>query len=145
MPETSRELAQAVYMSKPSRHPKRVILRLRVNEFDHCPPTEFDHAIRAYLASTGRAADEHQRRMHHSHIEPFQPREMGQRSFHIILDLEQDMLQDPNFERVEHEVHRVRRNRDGTFLVNRISNPAEERNFVQKMRRFTDVFYPWAR
>ncbi|KAF7588283.1 hypothetical protein BBP40_005937 [Aspergillus hancockii] len=66
---------------------------------------------------------------------------MKQKSFHIVLDIEKDMLKDPDFGKVEHEVHRVRRARDGTL----IQNPAEERNFVQKMRPFTDTFYPWAK
>ncbi|PGH35731.1 hypothetical protein GX50_01444 [[Emmonsia] crescens] len=127
------------------KHPKRVILRLRVDEFDDCNPTEFDSAIMAYLASAGRPANELQQRIHHSHIEPLQPPEMKQRSFHIVLDIEKDMLRDPDLERVEHEVHRVRRAKDGTLKVNRISNRVEEQNFVRKMRHFTDSFYLWAK
>ncbi|KAK2808745.1 hypothetical protein FQN50_004417 [Emmonsiellopsis sp. PD_5] len=154
------------------RHPKRVILRLRVDEFDGHSPTEFDHAIMAYLASVGRPVDELSKRIHHSHIEPFQPPELKQRSFHIVLDIEKDMLSDPDFDMVEHEVHRVRRTKNGTLYdngiiitpyllsnlrnasnqspwktskVERISNPDEEQSFVRQMRHFTDGFYPWAK
>ncbi|OAX84896.1 hypothetical protein ACJ72_00718 [Emergomyces africanus] len=99
----------------------------------------------AYLASSGRPVDELTRRIHYSHIEPLQPPKMKQRSFHIVLDIDKDMLSDPDFERVEHEVHRVHRATNDTFKVNRISNPAEEQNFVRQMRLFTDPFYPWAK
>lgn len=117
MSETSGESAvDAVptFASFP-KHPKRVILRLRVNEFDGRNPTEFDRAIMAYLASAGRPVDELTQRIHHSHIEPLQPPEMKQRSFHIVLDIEKDMLSDPEFETVEHEVHRVHRAKNGTL------------------------------
>ncbi|OJD19358.1 hypothetical protein AJ78_00720 [Emergomyces pasteurianus Ep9510] len=55
------------------KRPKRVILRLRVDEFDDCNPTEFDSAIMAYLASAGRPVDELQQRIHHSHTNLFSP------------------------------------------------------------------------
>ncbi|OAX81898.1 hypothetical protein ACJ72_03766 [Emergomyces africanus] len=147
MPNISREsVLDTVPTSESfSKHPKRVILRLRVNEFDDRNPTEFDSAIMAYLESAGRPVDELGQRIHHSHIEPFQSPEMKQRSFHIVLDIEKAMLRDPDLETVEHEVHRVRRAKDGTFTVNRIRNPVEEQNFVRKMRHFTDTFYPWAK
>lgn len=35
------------------KHPKRIILRLRVDEFVSCSPIEFDRAIMAYLDSAG--------------------------------------------------------------------------------------------
>ncbi|KKZ61747.1 hypothetical protein EMCG_03695 [[Emmonsia] crescens] len=125
--------------------PKRVILRLRVNEFDGRDSTEFDSTIKAYLTSAGRPVDEFHSRIHHSHIEPFQPLEMKQTSFHIVLDIEKDMLRDPDLGEVQHEVHRVRRDMDGTFTVERIRNPVEEQNLVRKMRHFIDIFYPWAK
>lgn len=117
MSETSRESAVdagPTFEGFP-KHPKRVILRLRVNEFDGRNPTEFDRAIMAYLASAGRPVDELTQKIHHSHIEPLQPPEMKQRSFHIVPDIEKDMLSDPDFERVEHEVHRVHRAKNGTL------------------------------
>ncbi|KAE8352570.1 hypothetical protein BDV28DRAFT_134968 [Aspergillus coremiiformis] len=116
MSQTLPELAQDfVHTSKDFKQPKRVILRLRVNEFENCAPTEFDRAIMAYLASAGRSVDELQQRIHYSHIEPLQPPELKQTSFHIVLDIEKGMLKDPDFEKIEHEVHRVRRARDGTL------------------------------
>jgi len=40
---------------------------------------------------------------------------MKQKSLHIVLDLEKDMISDPGFEMVEQEVHRVRRTQDGSL------------------------------
>lgn len=165
MSETSEESTPDTIPSSDGfcKHPKRVILRLRVNEFDDCHPTEFDNAIMAYLKSAGRPADELGRRIHHSHIEPLQSPELRQTSFHIVLDIEKDMLRNPDLGEVDHEVHRVRRAEDGTLYaydnpnifenlakylnskVNRIQDPVEEQNFVRKMRHFTDILYPWAK
>lgn len=89
--------------------PKRIILRLRVNEFDSSSPTDFDRVVIAYLESAGRRPEELAERLHQSHVEPFQAPEMNQKSFHIILDQDKDMLIDPDLETVEHEVYRVRR------------------------------------
>lgn len=97
------------------KHPKRIILRLRVNEFVSCSQIEFDRAIMAYLDSAGRRPNELAERLHQSHIEPFQAPEMNQKSFHIVLDLDKDMLKDPDLGTVEHEVHRVRRAEDGSL------------------------------
>ncbi|GAD99115.1 conserved hypothetical protein [Paecilomyces variotii No. 5] len=124
---------------------KRVILRLRVSDFDNCGPAELDRAIMAYLSSTGHSVNEISQRKYYSHIEPFQPPDMKQKTFHIVLGIEKDMLKDPDFEQIEHEVHRDHRATDRTLIVDRIQNRMEEQNFVNKMQRFTNIFYPWAK
>lgn len=40
---------------------------------------------------------------------------LQEKSFHIVLDLDKDMLKDPDLGTVEHEVHRVRRAEDGSL------------------------------
>ncbi|KLJ11488.1 hypothetical protein EMPG_13320 [Blastomyces silverae] len=54
-----------------------------MDEFDGGSSIEYDSAIIAYLESAGRPADELKQRIHQSHIEPFQPPELNQKSFHI--------------------------------------------------------------
>jgi hypothetical protein len=93
------------------RQPKRVILRLRVNEFEGCDPSEYNDAIKAYLAFAGRSTNKLKENKHYAHIEPFQALELQQTSFHITFDLEKDFLDDPNFQNLPHEIYRVRRDK----------------------------------
>lgn len=103
----------------PEHPPKRVILRLRVNEFEGDGRSWEQHldAIRAYLSWAGRPTSEYegpyQTRKHFAHVEPFQDPEIKQTTFHVILDMEQYMLKDPNLTSVLHEIYRVRRNTEG--------------------------------
>ncbi|OJJ45672.1 hypothetical protein ASPZODRAFT_17124 [Penicilliopsis zonata CBS 506.65] len=94
---------------------------------------EFDNAIKAYLASANRPVDEAEQGIHYPHMEPFQSPDLQQKSFHIVPDIEKDMLDDADLGNTEPEVHRVRRHKDGTLVVNRVGNPTEEKNFVEKM------------
>jgi hypothetical protein len=86
-----------------------------VNEFDGRGPEEFTYAIRAYLKSAGRPVEEIDQHKHFSHIEPFQAPELKQTSFHIVLDIDKDLVENPNFETLLHEVYRVRRGVDGNL------------------------------
>jgi hypothetical protein len=103
----------------PEHPPKRVILRLRVNEFEGEGRSwqEYVDAIRAYLTWAGRSTSEYegpyQTRKHFAHVEPFQEPEIKQTRFHVVLDMEQDMLKSPNLATVPHEIYRVRRNAEG--------------------------------
>ena len=94
---------------------KRVILRLRVNEFGGRDPSEYSDAIKAYLAFANRPTSELEQNKHYAHIEPFQAPEVWQTSFHITLDMEKDMLVKPNFENLPHEVYRIRRDEQGNL------------------------------
>jgi|SRR5271156_4798251 len=101
--------------------PKRVILRLRVNEFEGEGRSWEQHvdAIKAYLTWAGRPTSEcegpFETRKHFAHVEPFQQPELKQTAFHVILDMEQHLLNSPNLDDVPHEVYRVRRNQEGSL------------------------------
>jgi len=51
--------------------PKRVILRLWVNEFTGWDPSEHTDAIKAYLAFAGRLTNVLEFRKHYAYIKPF--------------------------------------------------------------------------
>lgn len=93
--------------------PKRVILRLRVNEFSGRDYSEYIDAINAYLVFAGRSTDGLEFRKHHAHIEPFQSPEVNQTSFHITMDMEGDSANPPNIQELPHEIYRVRRSKEG--------------------------------
>jgi len=92
---------------------KRVILRLRVNEFSEGDPSEYDDAIKTYLAFAGHPITEWEEDRHYAHIEPFQDPELRQTRFHITLDMEQDSIENPDFGKLPHEVYRIRRDGHG--------------------------------
>jgi hypothetical protein len=103
-------------MSNPpsaEHQPKRVILRLRVNEFTGRDYSEYTDAIKAYLAFAGRPTDDSELGKHYAHIEPFQGPEVNQISFHITMDMEEDSANPPNIQELPHEIYRVRRNKEG--------------------------------
>lgn len=97
---------------------RRVILRLRVNEFDGNGRGWEDHidAIQAYFKWVG-LQDEHATNGYFAHVEPFQGTELQQKTFHVVLDIQPDiqqqMLDHVNFDSIPHEVYRVRRKFDG--------------------------------
>jgi hypothetical protein len=101
--------------------PKRVILRLRVNEFEGDGRSWEQHvdAIKAYLVWAGHSASEYEgdfdKRKHFAHVEPFQALEVKQTTFHVILDMEQHLLKSPNLDDVPHEIYRVRRGKEGNL------------------------------
>ena len=114
--------------------PKRVILRLQVNEFEGNDRNWEQHvdAIKAYLVWAGRPMSEYvgeyETRKHFAHVEPFQVPELKQTTFHVILDIEQHLLNGPDFDTLPHEIYRVRRDNEGNlysawlFLINRLAN-----------------------
>jgi hypothetical protein len=92
----------------PPRHPKRVILQLRVDQFRDCSQDDFTKAIEKYLTTYGRSTDELRERRHFIHLEPFQSDDVPQKYFHIILDMEQD--QGPvTLQTLPHELYHIRR------------------------------------
>lgn len=96
----------------PDRSPKRVVLRLKVSDFEGRSSSEYDDAIKAYLLFAGRPANKDEVQRHYAHIEPFQAPELQQISFHIIIDLEKHSLVDGEFRNLPHEIYRVRRFQD---------------------------------
>lgn len=103
-------------VARPGKEPRRVILRLRVNEFEGegCGWEQFVDAIETYLVWAGRPKKEYrgdyQTRTHFAHVEPFQAPELNQTTFHVVLDVEQHSLAEVNFDLLPHEIYRVRRN-----------------------------------
>lgn len=100
-------------MDNVDKIPKRVLLRLRVSDFTGNSSSEYDEAIKAYLAFAQLPITEISGPRLCAHIEPFQNPELQQRSFHITLDMEPHQLSDPEFDKLPHELYRVRRNEDG--------------------------------
>ena len=95
---------------------KRVILRLRVDDFDKSGYKWEDHvdAIDAYwrwleheLETDATNSD------YFAHVEPFQAPELQQKTFHVILDIQYSALRFETFDDIPHEVYRVRRKDDG--------------------------------
>ena len=105
----------------PENRPRRVILRLRVNEFEGDGRSWEQHtdAIKAYLVWAGRTVSEyegaHDTRQHFAHAEPFQAPELNQTTFHVVLDMEQHMLNEPDFDTLPHELYRVCRDKEGSL------------------------------
>ena len=98
---------------------KRVILRLRVNEFEGKGYSWEDHvdAIQAYLRWAGlqlsEVEEESATKGYFAHVEPFQAPEVNQKTFHVIVDIQQQALDHVDFDDLLHEVYRVRRKLDG--------------------------------
>ncbi|KAH8696921.1 hypothetical protein GQ44DRAFT_718686 [Phaeosphaeriaceae sp. PMI808] len=77
--------------------------------------------------------------MHFAHIE------LRQIRFHITLDMEQDLIENPDFGKLLYEVYRVHRDSEGKFQVTPIKDALERENFIKKIRQNTDILYPWGR
>jgi hypothetical protein len=92
---------------------KRVVLRLQVEDFSGCDPSEYNHAIKTYLTFAGRPTSEWEEQKHFAHIEPFQDSEIRQTRFHITLDMEQALAKNPDFGKLPHEIYRIRRDEHG--------------------------------
>jgi hypothetical protein len=92
-----------------------------VNEFEGEGRSWEQHvdAIKAYLVWAGRLTSEYEgeyeERKHFAHVEPFQAPELKQKTFHIVLDIEQHLLEEPNFDNLPHEIYRVRRDKEGNL------------------------------
>lgn len=93
--------------------PRRVILRLRVDDFDGQDALSPTEAISEYMVFAGRSSTELQEKRNYAHIEPFQSPELRKTSFHIMLDMEKDLVDNPDLTRLPHEMYRVRRDVHG--------------------------------
>lgn len=103
-------------MSTFSCQPKRVILRLRCNEFDDTIES-YNEAIKAYLSSEGRTFTEYEESRHIAHFQCHQDYQENNpsASFHIILDIEKAAIREPDWDTLPHEIYRIRRQKgDGT-------------------------------
>ena len=92
---------------------KRVILRLRANDFN-----DFNHAdhvkpVESYLIFSGRSTQELVENRHYVHVEPLNPEiTKSNPRFHIIIDIEKDHFQGTLDQNFPHELYRVRREND---------------------------------
>ncbi|KAF3351848.1 Putative nucleoporin [Verticillium dahliae VDG2] len=97
--------------------PKRVILRLRYNEFND-DDSSHTEAVQAYLGAIGRKVDEcNPKGRHVSHVESRQDymENNPKASFHVTLDMEKDAIENPDLDKLPHEIYRIRRKADGTL------------------------------
>ncbi|KAL2751828.1 hypothetical protein ACRALDRAFT_1078288 [Sodiomyces alcalophilus JCM 7366] len=117
--------------------PKRVILRLRYNDFEDDDNSHME-AVKVYLAAAGRKADEYNRYV--SHVEPRQDYMEGdsRASFHVILDIEKDAIRKPDIDKLPHEIYRIRRQNEDALVISRLPD-----RWLQPARRFTDIWYGW--
>ncbi|KAL2754384.1 hypothetical protein ACRALDRAFT_1070188 [Sodiomyces alcalophilus JCM 7366] len=126
--------------------PKRVILRLNVDDFEG-NPSEYNDAILAYLESVGRSEAELLENRHYAHIEPFQDfltiRGTMPKRFHITLDMEEEMTRNPDFNTLPHELYRVRRDTNGKFQATPFKDPKEAKVYIEKARGHMDILLPW--
>ncbi|KAL4935132.1 hypothetical protein BDV06DRAFT_229112 [Aspergillus oleicola] len=121
--------------------PKRIILRSRLAEFD---ARNMYEAVYAYLENIGRPAEELNEGRHYIHVEPDNSHIDPQRDhkIHIIIDFEKDKHSGPLGPDFPHELYRVRRV-DGKMELTRFPDDPYYQNFISKIRRFSDDFYPW--
>ncbi|OCK86548.1 uncharacterized protein K441DRAFT_672227, partial [Cenococcum geophilum 1.58] len=109
------------------RQPKRIILRLRVNEFTSRDYSEYIDAIKAYLAFAG-------------------PPDVNQISFHITIDMEKDTPNPPTIQELLHKIYRYSLFYKLANLaysqVKRIQNVIEEKNYLTRIRKYSNVLYP---
>ena len=91
--------------------PKRVILRLRYHDFEDDDNAYFE-AVEAYLATTGKSIDESGPKGRHiAHVEPRQDymENNPKASFHVTLAVEKDAIENPDLDKLPHEIYRIRR------------------------------------
>ncbi|KAK8147536.1 hypothetical protein G3M48_001435 [Beauveria asiatica] len=122
--------------------PKRVILRLRYNEFEDDDSSHTD-AIEAYLKAIGRKMDEcGPQGRHVPHVEMRQEymENNPRASFHVTLDMEKHAVREPDMNKLPHEIYRVRRGKDGTLTVSRLPD-----KWLLQARQFTDKMYAWGK
>lgn len=96
------------------RQPKRVVLRLRVDDKESWRQPDFNDAIEVYLTFAG-VPDSFPE--HAAHVEPFQDPSLPQKYFHITLDMFKDSIVSPDMNTLPHEVYSVPRNPNGKLSV----------------------------
>lgn len=98
----------------PERQPNRVILRLRVQDFDgKYSWFSYPTAVEKYLSWAGRSVTDYKERKHNVYVEVYGDPEVHQRHFHIIIDLYSLSFDVQDFNEVHHEIFLMRRNEEG--------------------------------
>ncbi|KAH7409751.1 hypothetical protein BKA64DRAFT_553531, partial [Cadophora sp. MPI-SDFR-AT-0126] len=117
----------------------------KVSVFEGLQSSKYVSAIKAYLLFAKCPSNEYEAEKHHAHIEPFQSHELQQTSFHIIIDIEKDMVENGEFQsRHARRLIRINSPSIHTILFKRFQNPLEAAIFLLKVLRFTDT-YSWAK
>ncbi|KAL2811157.1 hypothetical protein BDW59DRAFT_60437 [Aspergillus cavernicola] len=119
---------------------KRVILRVREADLDFLDIYE---PVRLHLQHNDRSVSELEEDRHFIHIQPPNP-DIPQTDpkIHIIIDLEKDSFSGGLDGDFPHELYRMRRVDDKLRICVYQDGPWY-RNFVSKIRTFTDDLYPW--
>ncbi|KAJ9368981.1 hypothetical protein DTO282E5_6313 [Paecilomyces variotii] len=112
--------------------PKRVVLRLRSNEFDNGSPQEIVKISHKFLESSGY--NKTGRDNHFVHAEPPQPE--PRRHFHITLDINY-RNNTPDMQTLPFEFFRVNKNLE--------FKPLELGPLETQYRQLLNGFYPWGR
>ncbi|KAI5238321.1 hypothetical protein E4T42_09006 [Aureobasidium subglaciale] len=105
---------------RPKILPTRIILRLNVKDFDSNGFSWFQYtsAIEEYLKwSTSSIEDWREKHKHNIFVEQFQPLELEQRRFHVIIDLYSRLHEVHNMDLVHHEIYEIQRNNDDKTLL----------------------------
>jgi len=96
------------------RQPNRVILRMRVKDFDgNYSWFTYPTAIKTYLTWAGRSVTDYTERKHNVYVEVYGDPEINQRHFHIIIDFCSLSFDVQDFNQVHHELFLIERDDKG--------------------------------
>ena len=91
-----------------------MILQLWAKEFkSYNLNSEFSNAIKADLVFAGYPTSEHEENKHYIYIEPLY--NILNSLFHITLNLKKDLLHNPNFQNLLHEIYYICHNKQGNL------------------------------
>ena len=102
----------------PEPRPNRVILRMRVQDFDGMYSwLSYPTAVKTYLSWAKRSVTDYEEMKHNVYIEPLKDPEVNQRHFHIIIDFYSLSFDAQDFGKVHHEIFLMRRDEEGELSV----------------------------
>lgn len=78
-----------------------------MNDFEGCNSFKYNKVIKVYITFAEHYINELKEDKHYAHIEPYQAPELQQCSFHIILNIEKDLLDSLNVQKLSHEIYCV--------------------------------------
>ncbi|KAL4811349.1 hypothetical protein BDV18DRAFT_155954 [Aspergillus unguis] len=118
---------------------KSIILRVQESEMNYQEPNEF---VDFYFTKFPSDAVSDPAR-HYIHYQP--PRDIPQENakIHIVIDLETPEFSGTLDQDFPHEIYAVRR---GASQLEMYAYPESvKRNLIEKIREYSDNFYPWGR
>ncbi|KAL4913351.1 hypothetical protein BDW62DRAFT_205677 [Aspergillus aurantiobrunneus] len=121
---------------------KRVILRYPEAMMDD---SDLYKPVRVYFTKLERPLDELESGRHWIHVQPptalIDAPQLPNPKVHIVIDLEKDQFSGPLGPGLPHELYGVRM--QGDEFVLGIYEEDVKHNMLQKIRYFTDNWYPW--